>query len=125
MRMRRNRKQKMYLRNKQVEKDKELNTYTVYGEALPFLGEVWPAGGKVQAELYGERLSYIRNVKAEGEYWTATDRKGKVHYVYSDGLDITESDGVCIDVLPEAGQPDFKIISIKPYKPLRMEVEKL
>lgn len=125
MRMRRNRKRTMYLRKRQPQKDSEGGTYTSYGEAVPFEGEVWPAGGKVQAEMYGERLSYIRNLKVEGNYSVTTDEKGKVHYVYPDGMDIAESDGICIDVPPDAETPDYKIISIKPYRPLRMEVEKL
>ena len=35
---------------------------------------------------------------------------------------IHEGDGVCIN---SADEPDYKVISIKPYKPLRMEIERL
>ena len=74
--------------------------------------------------MYGERLSYIRNLRIDGKYVITTDRKGKEHYIFSDGLDIAESDGLCLYVERNA-KPDYKIISIKPYKPLRLEAEKI
>ena len=34
-----------------------------YGPAAAFQAEEWPAGGKVQAEMYGQRLPNIRNLR--------------------------------------------------------------
>lgn len=124
MRMKRNRQTVHYLKTRQSKKGNEGNSFVTYGEAKEFIGEVWPASGKAQAEIYGERLSYIRNVKIKGKYVITTDREGIVHYVYPDGLDIVENDGVCLYV-PADAEPDYKVLSIKPYEPLRMECMKL
>lgn len=124
MRLKRSRVKEYCVRSREVKKDNEGGSYEEYGAAVSFSGEVWPAGGKVQAETYGERLSYIRNVRIQGDYVIVSDRNNVIHYVYPDGLDIAESDGVCLYVLSEA-DPDYKIISIKPYHPLRLECERL
>lgn len=124
MRMKRSRLKRYYIRSKNVVKDNEGSTSVEYAVPIAFSGEVWPASGKVQAEMYGEKLSYIRNVRVDGNYVIATDRKGVVHYVFPNGLDIVESDGVCLYVSGDA-EPDYKILSVKPYKPLRMECMKL
>lgn len=124
MRLKRSRVKKYYHKTKTIRKNSEGGTHEEYGAAAVFSGEVWPASGKVQAEMYGERLSYIRNVKIEGKYVITTDRKKQPHYVFPDGLDITESDGLCLYVPPEA-EPDYRIIAIKPFTPLRLEAEKL
>lgn len=124
MRMKRSRKATYHLKTRESKKGNEGNSFVAYGAARPFIGEVWPASGKVQAEIYGERLSYVRNVRIEGKYVITTDRNGVVHYVYSDGLDVVENDGVCLYV-PADEVPDYKVLSIKPYEPLRMECIKL
>ena len=124
MRLKRSRVKEYYYKKRSVKKDNESGTYEEYGAALSFRGEAWPASGKVQAQMYGEKLSYIRNVKIEGKYILVTDDKGKVHYVFPGGLDIAESDGLCLYV-PKESDPDYKIISIKPYMPLRLEAEKI
>lgn len=124
MRLKRSRVKKYYHKTKTTERDSEGGTYEHYGDAVVFSGEVWPASGKVQAEMYGEKLSYIRNVRIEGKYIITVDRKNQLHYVFPEGLDISESDGLCLYVSPDA-EPDYRIISIKPYTPLRLEAEKL
>lgn len=122
--MKQSRIQTFHLRKRETRKDDQGVTFVDYGEPVKFSGEVWPAGGKVQAEMYGERLSYIRNMKIEGEYTVRVDEKNRLHYVFSKKLDVSESDGVCIYV-PGESKPDYKIISIKPCRPLRLECEKL
>lgn len=124
MRLKRSRVKQYHARPREVKKDKEGGTYEEYGAAVSFSGEVWPASGKVQAETYGERLSYIRNVKIQGDYVITSDREGVVHYVFPDGLDIVENDGLCLYVMPDYN-PDYKVLSIKPYVPLRLEAERL
>lgn len=82
----------------------------------------WPAGGKLQAEIYGQRLNYIRNCKVDGAY-TIEDEDGILQYKF-DKFTFKEGDGVCIYVGKDV-KPDHKIIAIKPYKPLYMELEKI
>ena len=124
MHMRRSRIKTFYLRKANTAKDDEGCTSVDYGNPVSFQGESWPAGGRVQAEMYGNRLSYIRNVKIDGKYDITTDEKGMPHYVFQNGMDIMENDGVCLYV-PQNMSPDYKIVSIKPYKQLLLEVEKI
>ena len=113
MRLRRSRTETYYHKKRIVEKDREGSTRESYGTASSVEGESWPASGKVQAQQYGERLNYIRN-----------DEKGSMHYSLENGTDIQESDGICLFVGKDA-VPDYRIISIKPYRMLSLEVEKL
>lgn len=124
MRLKRSRIKPYHHKKAIPKKDGEGNSYTEYSEAVLFVGEVWPAGGKIQAEMYGNRLSYIRNVRIQGTYTITEDEKGILHYVYDNGLDIVEGDGMCLYVSEDA-MPDYKVISIKPYSHLRLEAEKL
>lgn len=48
----------------------------------------------------------------------------RMHYILENGTDIQESDGICLFVGKDA-VPDYRIISIKPYRMLSLEVEKL
>ena len=123
--MRRTRVEDYYFCKCMVLKTAEGGTYDGYDEPIPFKGEVWPAGGKVQAELYGERINYIRNVKIEGDYTMQLGDDGQLHYVFSEELDICERDGLCLYADSEDPVPDYKIIAIRPTKPLRLEAEKL
>lgn len=122
MRMRTKNVKEYHLKKKVVRKDGEGGTYTEYGSLFEFSGEAWPAGGKIQAEIYGERLSYIYNLRMNGKYHVQTDEDGITHYVFNSGLDVVEGDGICLFTEDE---PDYKIISIKPLRFLRMEIEKL
>lgn len=124
MRLRRNRLENYYWKPRISKKDKEGSTYEEWGAAVSFQGESWPATGKVQAQQYGERLSYIRNLRIEGKYTMETDEKGMISYDFGDGLKIRESDGICLYVSGDH-DPDYKIISIKPYRPLKLEVERI
>lgn len=122
--MKRSRKNRFYLRSRENQKDSEGSTYISYADAVPFTGEIWQGGGKVQAEIYGEKLSYVRNIRVDGRYVITTDRSGITHYVYADGLDIVESDGLCLYVGAESG-PDYKVNAIKPHRQLVLEALKL
>lgn len=106
MHMRRSLMKDYHLRKRVVEKDKEGGSVVSYEVAVPIKATIWPASGKVQAEMYGERLAYIKNMEYEGK---ETMREG---------------DGICVFVDPES-DPDYKIISIKEYSPMLMELEKI
>ena len=124
MRLRRSRIKTFYHKKRTVKKDKEGSTSEEYGAASSVIGEFWPASGKVQAEQYGQRLNYICNVRLQDSYTVNADEKGRLHYVLEDGTDIEELDGICLYVAPNQ-RPDYRIISIKPYRFLTMEVEKI
>ena len=124
MKLRRNRVETFYHRKRIVEKDSEGSTRETYGTASSFEGESWPASGKVQAQQYGQRLNYIRNLRISGKYEIKPDEKGRLHYILENGTDIQESDGICLFVGSDR-EPDYKIICIKPYRMLTLEVEKL
>lgn len=124
MRLKRSRIQTFYHRKRTVEKDEEGSTRESYGAAVPFSGEFWPASGKVQAEQYGQRLSGIRNLKIQNPYSVHADEAGRPHYILDNGADIQESDGICIYAYGEQ-KPDYKVLSVKPYRFLTMEVERI
>lgn len=123
MRLKRNRTQCCYHRKAVFQKDKEGSSSLVYAPATEISSEVWPAGGKAQAETYGTRLNYIQNMRIDGSYKVESDGK-KLHYVLANGADLVENDGICIYVSGEC-EPDYKIVSIKPYRHLLLEVEKI
>lgn len=85
----------------------EGSSYTDYGDAVEIKATIWPAGGRIQAEMYGERLTYIKNMEYDGPE------------------SMQEGDGICVFVGPDK-KPDYKIISIKnEYNPKVMELEAL
>lgn len=96
-----------HLRRRKTGKDREGGSIVEYEEAVEIKAIIWPAGGRVQAEMYGERLSYIKNME------------------YGGAEAMQEGDGICVFVGPEE-KPDYKIISIKPeYSPKVMELERI
>lgn len=128
MRLRRSRLKQYHHKKRIPVRDGEGGVVDIYDAAASFYAEVWPAGGKLQTEMYGERLKYIRNVRIDGKYTVTSDEKGVPHYLLVVGeneIDITEGDGVCIYVSADAEKPDYRIISIRPYRYLKLEVEKL
>lgn len=124
MRLRRDRIATYQLRKSEQKKDSEGGTYMTYSAAQPFSAEVWPASGKLQAEMYGERLTYIRNVRIDGKYDVKPDEKGVVHYVFENGLDVVEGDGLCLYV-DAMMVPDYRIIAIRPNRYLQIEAERI
>ncbi|MDO4275880.1 MAG: hypothetical protein Q4D16_19610 [Eubacteriales bacterium] len=122
MRLKQSRIENYFWKPRIIRKDKEGSSCEEYGAAVSFRGESWPVSGKTQAEKYGQRLPYVRNLKIEGRYIAKADDKGRMHYDFGGGFDVRELDGICI--YAEAGQkPDYKIISIKAYRTLTLEVE--
>lgn len=96
-----------YLRRRKTEKNKEGGSLVTYGEPIAVKATIWPAGGRVQAEMYGEKLAYMKNMAYEGTE------------------EMKEGDGICVFAGPE-DTPDYKIISINPeYSPRMMELKRL
>ncbi len=107
MRMRKSLMKPYNLKRRVPAKDNEGNSYNTWDEAVEIEAAIWSASGRIQAEMYGERLKYIKNMQYDG---TETMQEG---------------DGICVYVGPESN-PDYKIISIKPdYSPLEMELERI
>lgn len=66
--------------------------------------EIWPASGRIQSEIYGEKVNYMLNM--------IVDRT----------TDIKERDGLCID----CEKVDYKVVSIKNYTLHKLiELEKI
>ena len=96
--MLRRKMKKFKLRKYIVKKDTERNTALEYLDPVEGEAVIWPAGGKVQAELYGLRLAYMLNMNYYGD------------------LNISEN----ID------EPEYKVVSIKSYPKFKfIELEKL
>ena len=123
MRLRRSRLETYYHKKRIVGKDSEGSTRETYGAASSFEGESWPASGKVQAQQYGDRLGYILNMKVNGYYEVKSDSHGN-YYDFGGGLVFREQDGICV-FTSSTSEPDYRIISIKPYRFLTMELEKI
>lgn len=104
MRMRKNLLKTYHYSKRIAKKDKEGSSYSEYGDPLPFEAIIWPAQGRVQAEIYGERLRYILNMK------TLPD------------VPLNELDGITV----YDQKPDYQIVSIKCFTDHSLyELEKL
>lgn len=107
MRMRKSLQKKYLLKKRTVGKNAEGGTEISYGPGISIDATIWQASGKVQAEMYGERLAYIKNMEYEGTEV------------------IKEHDGICRSCTG-ATEPDYKVIAIDDtYKPIRLTLEKL
>ena len=102
--MLRRKMKKFKLRKYIVKKDTERDTALEYLDPVGGEAVIWPAGGKVQAELYGLRLAYMLNMNYYGD------------------LNISENDAICINI----DEPEYKVVSIKSYPKFKfIELEKL
>lgn len=99
-------KKTYYIKRKTAIKDNEGGKYPGYSEPIEIQANIYPASGKLQAEIYGERLNYILNM------------------LYDGPQTISEGDGICVYVSKES-EPDYKVISIKRYSHLFIELEKI
>lgn len=122
MRIRQTRLDTFYWRPRVSKKDDEGSSYEEWGDAVSFRGESWPASGKAQSEQYGDRLGYIRNLKIEGGYQIRPNDDGTLTYDFGRGLSIRERDGICLYTEPDK-DPDYRILSIKAYSNLTLELE--
>lgn len=88
-------------------RDKEGGSMTGYETAVPIEAVIWSAGGRVQAEMYGEKLAYIKNMQYEGMEV------------------IREGDGICVNTVPEE-RPDYKVIAVNDdFIPIQITLERI
>lgn len=120
--MKRSRIQTINLKNKSVAKDSEGVPVISWGSATQIKAEVWPAGGQLQAQTYGDRVNNMMNVKVQGAF-SIVPEDNHLSFVFND-FTLREGDGLCI-YTDGTEDPDYRIISITPYHPLKMEVERL
>lgn len=123
MKLKRNRLKTYSHRSAISKKDNEGNSYIEYGLPSSFEAEVWPAGGKLQAEMYGQRVNHIQNCRINAGYEVMADEKGRVSYRIG-YTTIQEGDGICVYV-PGEQEPDYRIVAIRPYRYLTLEVERI
>jgi hypothetical protein len=123
--MRLRNKKTYYLKTKTTITDSEGGKYQGYSDIpVEIKACIYPAGGKLQAEIYGERLNYILNMLYDGTIKPVM-KDNILHYQSEDGtIDFCEGNGICVNV-PSTSDPDYKIISIKLYGHLFMELEKI
>lgn len=96
-----------YLKSKVIVEDNEGGKYPGYEEQATLIqANIYPASGKLQAELYGEKLNYMMNM------------------LYDGPIHINEGDGICVGV-KATEPPDYKVVSIKRYSHLVIELMKI
>lgn len=122
--LKRSRLKTYHIRNRTTEKNNEGVTSDIYGDAFPVQGEIWPATSKRQVELYGDRISDIANMRMTGRYTILIGGKRVLNIRREDGSVIRLGDGVCVYVSPDE-EPDYRVLSITPYMPIKLEIEKI
>lgn len=111
-----------YLKKKIIIEDDEGGKYPGYSETIEIHANISPASGKLQAEIYGERLNYILNMLIDGPYEVIV--KDNITYYVVNGIELCEGHGICV-YSSMNNNPDYKIISIKPYSHLFIELERV
>lgn len=100
-------KKTYYLKKKAIVSDSEGGKYESYSDdPIEIKSNIWPATGELQAQIYGEKLKYINNM------------------LYDGNIELNEGDGICVYV-DKNSRPDYKIISIKRFSHLKIELEKI
>lgn len=124
MRLKQNRLKTFYHRAAVLVKDAEGSSSVEYAQAVPFLAEEWPGGGKLQAQMYGIRLPSIRNLRIQGNYTETSASDGSLAFQVQEGPLFKVNDGICLFV-PAESEPDYRVVAIYPYRFLTLEVEKI
>ncbi len=120
--MKRNRRKQIFYHPLTVEIDKEGGPCKNYAEGKALKAIVWPASSKLQIAQYGNEVNRIQNVKVEGKYSVVHDEKLGIEIYQIGEIQLKENDGIRIHARE---RPDYRIISIKPYQSLLLEVKKL
>ena len=100
MRMRRNLQKDYTLKRRRTERYPEGGYVESWGDPVIIRATIWQASGRIQAEMYGERLAYMRNMEYEG------------------AETINENDGICVFVSADQ-EPDYRVVSVNAdHKPV-------
>lgn len=73
--------------------------------------------------MYGQRVNQIQNCRINAGYEVMADEKGRVGYRIG-SITLQEGDGICLNV-SGSQEPDYRIIAIRPYRYLTLEVERI
>lgn len=122
MRLRQTKVKTYHAANMTLTRDSEGVPSESYGEAYEIKGYIWPATSKVQVEEYGDRIQNIANMRVEGEYQLILD-DNVPKIVFGSGNTLQGNDGIYIHADTD-GDPDYKVLSITEYEPLRLEIER-
>ena len=122
-RLRQTRVKPFFFKPKIVTKDNEGVPEISYGDHFVLKGELWPATSKRQIEQYGDRIENIANMRVEGKYRIVL-MAGSVQANFSDGSILRPGDGVYVYADLD-GRPDYAVLSITQYYPLKLEVERI
>ncbi|WFR64200.1 hypothetical protein P9222_08505 [Paenibacillus amylolyticus] len=95
MRLRERDKRLVIFQPRVPQREDDGTTSEGWGEPFELRGNVQPAGGRVMAEMYGERLAYMR-----------------VMYVEQKPPKRLESGGACLNTLD---LPDYKVVAVRPW----------
>lgn len=112
-----------WIKKRNVAKDNEGVPVITFGEPVEVKGEVWPATSKRQIETYGDRINDIANVHIQGQY-TIAEQNGAVVAVLDDDITLSLGDGFYVYRDKDEPTPDYIILSITEYQPLKLEVER-
>jgi len=99
MRLARRSLKTLMLRKRVVDKDEEGNTIHRWGPAIAIKATVQPAGGSINAAIYGKELSYMKSLMYQGNELVEGQN---------------EDDGLCISAAAN-DDPDYVITSIATY----------
>lgn len=99
MRLARRSLKTLMLRKRVVGKDDEGSTVHSWADAIAIKATVQPAGGSINAAIYGKELSYMKSLMYQGDEIT----EGR-----------SENGGICLDVVAD-DDPDYVITSIATY----------
>lgn len=69
-------------------------TSSQWGDQTEILGKIQPAGGRLMAEMYGERVA------------------GMLSLLTEEGAPITEAQGVCVD---RTDEPDYRVVAVRSF----------
>lgn len=105
MRMKRNLKKEYTLKRRLVTRNAEGGDVESWTDPVTIQATIWQASGRIQAEMYGERLAYMRNMEYEG------------------AETINENDGICVFVSANQ-EPDYRVVSVNAdHKPVTYLLE--
>ncbi|GIP57909.1 hypothetical protein [Paenibacillus woosongensis] len=84
-------------------------------EGIEVRGNVQPAGGKEMAAQYGERLRYIMVMYCE---YTPDSRELLEQFNSQN-----KGYGACVFVPGDAEMPDYKVVAVRPWRHIVIELE--